>query len=397
MSDCFTLRKWKPIAGLLTFLLLVGGGLGHAAQSPVVKRLDVLGSAVVRDSNMADGRQNAVDDALVAAVTQAVLDMLTSETVVRRFQLIDENILAKRDNYIRNYRVLTESTSGTRIRVLVQVDIAADRLSRDLSRLGLAMSGTVKPRVVFMMAERGAGENGYTYWWGDQRLPSRTISEEAMAAAMRSDGFRIVDPPELNAPLDLELQVPQEQMLSLAKRLGADVLIVGHGSVTAVPGKADTASQSFEAVVDAQAFSIDGGQAMGRTYQKEVASGPEAGAAGREALAAAGTRAGEDLARQVMSAWQLQQESGAAIDVVVEGTGGHIASFVRLRTAISTMSGVKDLKMKEMQPDQAVMSVNYQGTPRTLADALLLKHFNGFDIDISDVTAQSLHIRLVHP
>ena len=126
MSDCSTLRKWKPIAGLLTVLLLVCGGFSHAAESPVVKHLDVLGSAVVRDSNMADGRQNAVDDALVAAVTQAVLDMLTSETVVRRFQLIDENILAKRDNYIRNYRVLTESTSGTRIRVLVQVDIAAD-------------------------------------------------------------------------------------------------------------------------------------------------------------------------------------------------------------------------------------------------------------------------------
>ena len=54
------------------------------------------------------------------------------------------------------------------------------------------------------------------------------------------------------------------------------------------------------------------------------------------------------------------------------------------------------LKMKEMSADQAVMAVSYQGTARSLADALLLKTFAGFGLDIYEVTAEAVGIRLVH-
>jgi hypothetical protein len=106
--------------------------------------------------------------------------------------------------------------------------------------------------------------------------------------------------------------------------------------------------------------------------------------------------AGDALARQVMAAWQQDQDRSAVIEVTVEGTGGHIASFVRLRTTISSLSGVKELKMEEMSADRAAMAVSYQGSTRSLADALLLKTFNGFGIDIFEVTPEAIRIRLVH-
>ncbi|MBC2745347.1 MAG: hypothetical protein HGJ93_20625 [Desulfosarcina sp.] len=52
--------------------------------------------------------------------------------------------------------------------------------------------------------------------------------------------------------------------------------------------------------------------------------------------------------------------------------------------------------MKEMSADRAAMAVNYQGSTRSLADALLLKTFKGFGIDIFDVTPETIRIRLVH-
>ena len=82
--------------------------------------------------------------------------------------------------------------------------------------------------------------------------------------------------------------------------------------------------------------------------------------------------------------------------MVVEGTGGQIASLVRLRTAIASLSGVNELKLKEMSVDRAAMDVNYQGNSRSLADALLLKTFNGFGIDIFEVTPEVIRIRLVN-
>jgi hypothetical protein len=394
MSDPDTIKKCTKQICLFLVLVLAGAS-SYGADNRVVKQLKVLGSAVIHGKNTAEGRQNAVNDALAAAVGQVVLEMLTGETVVRRFQQINDSILAKRDNYVLNYRVLTESVSGTTVRTLVQVDIAVDRVSRDLSRLGLALAGAVYPRILFMVAERNVTDTDFTYWWGDRRLLSRTISEGALAATLQATGFEIIDPPDLSSPLSLPVNAPEADMVALAGRLGADVLVSGYGTASAAPNTMGGSINAFEAVVDARAFNVQTGQPIGRTRQTSVVSGQDEVVGGREALSGAGALAGDDLARQVMAVWRQEQDRSAVIEVVVEGTGGHIASFVRLRTAISSLSGVNDLKMKEMSADRADMAVNYQGSARSLADALLLKTFSDFGIDIFEVTPEAIRIRLV--
>ena len=396
MSDYNAMKKWIKQICLAIVLALVGTG-SYAADSRAVKQLKVLGTAVIHEKNLADGRQNAVNDALVAAVGQVVMELLTGETVVQRFQQINDSILSERDNYVKNYRVLTESVSGTTVRALVQVDIAVDRVSRDLSRMGLALAGAVYPRILFMVAERNVTDADFTYWWGGRRLLSRTICEGAMAATLEATGFEIVDPPDLTSPLSLPVNAPEADMVALAGRLGADVLVTGYGTAAGAPNTMGGATRAYEAVVDVRAFNVQTGQPMGRTRQESVVSNQDEVLGGREALSGAGVSAGNDLARQIMAVWQQEQDRSAVIDVEVEGTGGHIASFVRLRTAISSLSGVNELKMKAMSPDRADMAVKYQGSARSLADALLLQTFSGFGIDIFEVTPKTIRIRLVNP
>ncbi|MDX2451586.1 hypothetical protein [Desulfosarcina sp.] len=395
MSDRNTIKKWIQRTCLLVVLVLSCNS-SYGADKRVVKQLNVLGSAAIHGKNLADGRQNSVNDALVAAVGQVVMEMLTGETVVRRFQQINDNILAKRDVYIQNYRVLTESVSGNTVRTLVQVDIAVDRVSRDLSRLGLALAGAVYPRILFMVAERNVTDADFTYWWGDRRLRSRTISEGALAVTLKATGFEIIDLPDLTSPLSLPVNAPEADLVALAGRLGADVLVSGYGTAEAAPNTMGGDIKAYEAVLEARAFDVRTGQPIGRTRQKSVVSGQDGVAGGREALSGAGALAGDDLARQIIAVWQQEKDRSAVIEVAVEGTGGHIASFVRLRTAISSLSGVNDLKMKEMTADRADMAVTYQGSARSLADALLLKTFSGFGIDIFEVTPEAVRIRLVN-
>lgn len=395
MSDRNTIKKWIQRTCLLVVLVLSCNS-SYGADKRVVKQLNVLGSAAIHGKNLADGRQNSVNDALVAAVGQVVMEMLTGETVVRRFQQINDNILAKRDVYIQNYRVLTESVSGNTVRTLVQVDIAVDRVSRDLSRLGLALAGAVYPRILFMVAERNVTDADFTYWWGDRRLRSRTISEGALAATLKATGFEIIDLPDLTSPLSLPVNAPEADLVALAGRLGADVLVSGYGTAEAAPNTMGGDIKAYEAVLEARAFDVRTGQPIGRTRQKSVVSGQDGVVGGREALSGAGALAGDDLARQIIAVWQQEKDRSAVIEVAVEGTGGHIASFVRLRTAISSLSGVNDLKMKEMTADRADMAVTYQGSARSLADALLLKTFSGFGIDIFEVTPEAVRIRLVN-
>jgi hypothetical protein len=247
-----------------------------------------------------------------------------------------------------------------------------------------------------MVAEKNVTDAGFSYWWGDNSGVRRTICEQAMAKSLQSTGFEVVEPPDLSTPLGLPVEVSETQMLALAARLGADVVVAANGSAAAAPNTMGGTITAFESVVQARAFNVQSGQLIGRTQDKSVVSGQDAVSAGREALSAAGASVGDALGRKIMIAWQREQDRSALVQVVVEGTGGHIASFVRLRTAIATLSGVKDLKMQEMTTDRADMAVSYQGTSRSLADALLLKTFSGFGIDIYDVTPEAVYIRLVH-
>jgi hypothetical protein len=395
MSDGNTVLKWIKRTSLFFVLALVSTS-SYGQDTHVVKQLKVLGTAIIHQKNLADARQTALADALDTAVGQVVMEMLTGETVVRRFQLINDSILAARDNYVQNYRVLTESVSGATIRTVVQVDVIMDRVSRDLSNLGLAQAGVVYPKILFMVAEKAVADSGYNFWWGDRKLPQRTICEGAMAAGFQASGFDIIDTPDLNSPLRLPVNASEEQMMSLARQLGAEVLVAGSGLAAVATNTMGGGIKAYEAVVEARAFAVKSGLLIGRTRQKAVVSGQDEIMGGREALSGAGALAGDGLARQVMAAWQQDQDRNAIIEVAVEGTGGHIASFVRLRTAISSLSGVRELKMKEMSTDQAAMAVSYQGSARSLADALLLNTFSGFGIDIYEVTPETIRIRLVH-
>lgn len=394
MTNHFHTHPWiRAIVILIALVMAATDGI--SAETASVKQLNVMGTSAIHKKNLADGRQNAVSDALTAAVGRVVMEMLTGETVVRRFQLINDNILNQRDTYIQNYRVLTESISGTTIRTLVRVDVATDRLSRDLSQLGLALSGAVYPHILFLIAEKNVPDGDYTYWWGAQKQIARTICENAMVTSFEDSGVEVVPHPALNAPLSLSMNLSQADMLALGNRLGADILVSGTATATAATNTMGGTIQAFQAEVDVQAFDVQTGQSIGRARKIAVASAADASSGGRDALANAGALAGNDLSRQVMAAWQKIQNDSTLIDVVVEGTSGQIASFVKLRTAISSLSGVKELKMKEMATDQALMAVNYQGTARSMADALLLKTFSGFGIDIYEVTPEAIRIRIV--
>lgn len=224
----------------------------------------------------------------------------------------------------------------------------------------------------------------------------RTVCESALATTLGQAGFQIIPLPELTAPMNLDKDISQDNMLALGNRLGADIVISGTSTARAATNTMGGNIQAFQAEVDLQAFDVQTGQTMSRLQQKAVASSQEAAVGGRQALSNVGELAGDNLVRQLMSAWQKKQARSTDIEVVVEGTSGQIASFVKLRTAINSLSGVKELKMKEMATDHALIVVNYRGSARSMADALLLRTFSGFGIDIYDVNPEAIHIRLIN-
>jgi hypothetical protein len=114
----------------------------------------------------------------------------------------------------------------------------------------------------------------------------------------------------------------------------------------------------------------------------------------RDALSRAGSLAGEDLASQIVAAWQKQEEQSNILEIIVEGTGD-IANFESFRRILNKISGVENLRIKELKPDEATMIVDFQGTAKELADALMLKTFESIGINIYEVSQDRLRIELI--
>jgi hypothetical protein len=80
--------------------------------------------------------------------------------------------------------------------------------------------------------------------------------------------------------------------------------------------------------------------------------------------------------------------------VIVEGTRD-LSKFVIFRAELNEIPGVDSLQTSEMKADEATIIVNFQGNAKELADALMLKTFESFGINIYEVSQSHLRVRLV--
>jgi hypothetical protein len=80
---------------------------------------------------------------------------------------------------------------------------------------------------------------------------------------------------------------------------------------------------------------------------------------------------------------------------MIEGTS-QLGNYSAFRSALSKVSGVKNVQVKEMKADKSTLIVEYPNGAKQLADALILKPFDGFSITIPEVTQNQMKVILVH-
>ncbi|MEJ2039520.1 MAG: hypothetical protein P8X55_11350, partial [Desulfosarcinaceae bacterium] len=350
---------------LLSLMFVAGGTAPAMAQAEKgLTTVHVIGSSKIQGDNLSAGREQAVDSSLVTAVSRVLMEMLPPDTLSGRFQVINETILSRTDQFVRDYKVLTESSHAGTYRILVQVNVLSGRLADTLKRVGINLGKKKALRVLLCVAEKGIADLNYSYWWGANAADAATPAVSALSRQLMEGGLRIVNeraglasgnlPPELSGP----------EAVALARQLEADLVVTGLAEAQETSNTMGNSIRSFRGIVDLKVFRTNNGQQIGQSRQVAQTAG-DAGA-GR-------------------------------VEMVVEGTGGNIANFVKFRGILGSMSGVDQVQLKEMGADTAVLSVQYQGRARALADALLLQNFGSFGINISEVGLESIQLKLVAP
>lgn len=379
-------------------ICMIGPAVPSARSADSDNTVEVIGTAAVRSENVPAARRQAIADSMVASVELVAGKIVPLDARVRNFKTLNQVLYSHTDEFVQDYKVLAELKSGNRYRVLVQATVRADKIRKELERIGVVIGLKSIPRILFLIAEQNIDDLSPRCRWTSAADDTSLSSENAMAEIMRQKGLIIIDPealvqqgekmPEITVPVD------DRTALMLGLKLQADVVVAGSARVIRSANTMGVYNRAFRGVVTARALRTLTGAETAKTTRAVVSAGFDAAAAGREALAKAGTLAGHDLAAQIISLWKKEQSASADLEIVVGGTR-NLADFVTFRRTVSDIAGVASILVKEIKPDEAVIGIDFDGDAHMLAEAMMLKTYDSFGINIYDISDNRIMLELV--
>ena len=398
---CMPSKPKYVILLMLVLILTLFSSATVVAEQPIQnKTFVVIGTSQVYGNNIQAARDQAISDSLVTAVALMTEEILQLDSLVENFPQVNEIIYENTNAFVQEYKVLTDTQLGKSYRVIVKATIAGPKIEKQLSNAGILRVKVALPAVLFLISEQNLQQDSPRYWWGKQMSSFESISEATMSDILKARGFRVVQhagieiPKMANYVSDEKPILSAEEAINIGKRLQADVVVVGESIASPTPSVMGDNLKSFKASLNARALRTETGEEIANLSRISVTANVDEGVGGREALTMAGTLAGDELASRLTSAWRKLAEEPSHLELLVEGTG-NLANFVKFRRALTGISGVEGIRVKEIKPNETTLVIEYKGKAEELASALMLQNFGNFGINIYEILPQSLKIALI--
>jgi len=393
------LSGWMLVSFSLALVLMTFNA-AQAQESATTKTFVVVGTAAMHGGNVSAAREKAISDSLVTAVALMTKELLKVESLVDNFSQLNELLFDRTSTFIQGYKVLTEAGRDKSYRVIVQATVSGKKISKKLTAAGILRASTSLPSVLFLIAEQNLEQQSPVFWWSPLGSSFISISEAVMVERLQEAGFTIVNHRGArNRPLvnwdDINKpDLTDREAADLGTILKADVIVLGTSLASPSTNIMGSTMRSFNGTVALRALRSDSAEPMLNLTRTAVAVGEDDAVGGREALVDAGAMAGPALAEELIIAWQKQAGRPSVIEVVILGTN-QLAHYVKFRKALNTISGVEGIRVKEIKPNEATLSVEYIGKPQDLASALMQQNFKSFGINIFEVTPENLKVELI--
>jgi hypothetical protein len=390
---------------LILAIFLSAGGLllteaAWAQESDQTKTFVVIGTATVQGSNVSAAREKAIADGLVTAVALMTEELVEVEVFVKEFAKLNELLFEQTNTFIQDYKVLTEADLANRYRVAVEATVSRRKISKLFTDTGILRVHTTLPSVLFLIAEQNLAEPAPKFWWGSEGSEFQSLSEAAMAGPLAAAGFIIIDHKGARNLAELpwaafdKPELTDEEAAELGSQLKADVVVTGMSAVSPSTNIMGSAMRSFNGTTSVRVIKTDPVEALFNLTRSAVAVSEDDNTGNRQALEDVGALMGQALAEELTTVWQKQAGKPSQIAMVIRGTG-HLAFYVQFRKSLNTIPGVGGIRVKEIKPNEATLQVEYKGKPQGLAAALMQQKFEGFGINIFEVTADAVRVEII--
>ena len=395
-----SLKIRKGLAMVCIWIIMAGGVSPTWGADPAeVDEISIVGSANIFKEDVATARNQAIASGLTTAVDIMVMKLLSKETVVKEFKSINEILSDSTNAFIQNYKVLGESVAGKRYRVIVQVTVLTEKLKSRLTKSGIVTKEAALPAILFLLAEQKIEDAFPKYWWGEDPMFASSVIETTLSSVFKARHFTTIEhgiilSMEEQAASERGVDLTDQQVVDIGNHLKAEVVIAGKAWVEQISNTMGGAVNSYKGFVQIRAVRTDTGEVIGETSHPFVTSGSDEAAGGREAIEGAASLAGPELADKIMGSWKKAVQPVEGLVLLIEGTK-NLGNFVTFRRAVKDIKGVKGLQLAEIQENAAVIQVDFEGSGKMLAEAMMLKSFENFGIHISEVNETRIRVKLV--
>ena len=361
-----------------------------------VETTQVEGVAAIVGNDTATARDRALDDARRKAVEQVAGAHVSAQTITKNFQLVEDRIYARASGFVKKYDIVAEykeeGVYHVKIRAAVDKSAVVERLDQIFM---------VKPRVIVMVAEQNIGANGFSYWWGSSGfVADMGLVQTHLINKWQPRGFKFVDPALLTDKLSVsgamkKPDVDNASAVTIGRDVDADIAIVGRVLVSD-GGKPfpDLKIHVYHAVGNLRVLSVDTGEILAVKEEKGVGRAVDPNVGGREAIKALAKKLSDDLESRILERWT--QEASSARDLELVARGAKSSKMVRelARVIRDEVRGVESVRVRRRKAGKAYLAVRVRSRASDFAYDLESKTYEGFGVEVSDVTRSKVVVAL---
>lgn len=344
-------------------------------------------------------KKAAIKNALDKAVQNAFSSVASQQQLGKNLTFLYNQILAQTMDFVSTYRVINGTANKGIYLVGVESKISLELLEKRMRDAGIFNQASDNPKVLLLIAEQGPEDTQPQYWWWQPQDQAQiSVTEKSLNALFEQARIPLVvtsgnypDPGDYN----IIFSSPDDQTaaMTLGQALKADLVVLGQASAQMTLNRMGD-DKTFEAGVSFKVLDMASQKEVIQTTSTATAKSTEIQAGAEQALGTAAENAGQALRDKIEAFWAQAIKDKRTFDLYVEGDN-FLTRFIALKRQLKDIREIEDISPSELGSSHAIMEVTYKGTPEQFANAVMLRTFEQFGIDISMVSDDQVKIRFV--
>jgi len=356
------------------------------------------GQEKIRGQNISKAKQKAVEKALDKAVQNAVASLVSRQVFAGNLEFLYERILPRSSDYVATYRVIGGMKHKGYYLVGVESKVNMKLIEKHLTDAGILNASTDKPVILFLIAEQMPGDLLPKYWWGNNPEPYTSFSEIIILEKMAQNRFKIAGAgPDRPNPSLYNIHFTSIYDAAAAMELGrvlkADMVVLGKARAAESINRMGD-EKIFDGVIELKIYDLGSGKEVMTSASRAAAKNTMDQKGAMRAITEVSALAAQDLNQKIDTFWTQNLRRENLFDVTIAGEN-FLPRFIALKKRFKEIQDIANMQPKEIGTDKAVMKIVFKGSPEQFADAVMLKTFVGFGIEVAEVTDQMVFIRFI--